>query len=280
MLRDPHLRLRDGRVGGRPRARQARERLLAGLVPVDQEHARGLHRAFDPGHARDQVERKVVPAGAAAAHHQPLVGAGRDDDALRVHAHVGVARGERVAIRPVRGRVVAIEQPGFGEQHGTGAGRGDHAAACVAVAQPAGFFFVAVQGDVAGIDRQVGDADVVGRGQVAQSDLGGDDDVVDDVQWRGVACHDQRMKGRFARRQADHRRPVAAGRVEQVVHAVQHRGGGAVGGEQGDGGAFTARHDGNVRLAAEMAAVSRCGGPYRAASPVVDQSGYRHANAP
>ena len=48
-----------------------------------------------------------------------------DVDPVRPDAHLGIAVGERVARRPVRGRLVAVEQTGGGEEPGAGADRRD-----------------------------------------------------------------------------------------------------------------------------------------------------------
>ncbi len=83
---DPRLAARDhGVLDWRERASRANG-CWPIVVPVDQVDARRLHRDFDAGEARDQVQRQVEPRRAAARHHQPLALAGDDQRALRVHA--------------------------------------------------------------------------------------------------------------------------------------------------------------------------------------------------
>lgn len=169
MSRNPLLAAADGRVRRLPRARQTGERLLPDVVPVDQVDARGLHGGLGTGHAGNQQQREIEPGGAAAGHQQTLALAGRYERRIPTHAHAGVALLEHVAVRPVRGRLPAVEQAGFGEQDGAGTGRGNRRAPFVAGAEPGRFDVEASVDRLTGRHGQLGNADVV----EVERDVGG-----------------------------------------------------------------------------------------------------------
>ena len=72
VIGDPGLAARYHGVFNLPRAREARERLLANLVPIDEADAGNLHCGIDTAPARDQVEREVKPRRPATRHDEPL----------------------------------------------------------------------------------------------------------------------------------------------------------------------------------------------------------------
>src|SRR5262249_28380351 len=76
---------------------------------------------------------------AATRHHEALLVARNDERSLRPYFYLGVARGEDFAVRPMGSGFVAVQQAGFRQQHGPGAGGGERSAPAVAALQPGEF---------------------------------------------------------------------------------------------------------------------------------------------
>src|SRR5436305_5425197 len=114
VIAEPRLELGDRRRGGALGAELGAElRLTAGALHENDEPPRGLvreRRAVVCLHQREEE----IDAGGHARRGPPV--AVVDVDAVREDAHGWMAGGEGVTRSPVRGRLVAVEPTGLGEE--------------------------------------------------------------------------------------------------------------------------------------------------------------------
>ncbi len=240
------------------RAGERGERLLADGMPVDEIDLRDVHRDIDADEARDQIKRDALPARPAARHDEAVAFAAHDERALGLHLHGRIAAPQDVAVRPVRGGLVAIQQSGLGEQHGARAGGGERRPGRVAALQPGDLLGEASRQRVARRNRQLRHAHDVGRGTLGNRCLRRNPHAVGCLERLGPAGHDQRVQQRWAGFPVDDRLPVAASGHEQVIHAVDHGGRGLGEGEDGDGRRSGCLGHGRfVRFVAETALVQQ-----------------------
>ena len=175
-------------------------------------------------------------------------GAGHHQAALGVPAGARVLARQQVAIGPVRGGVVAVEQAGARQQQRARAGRG---AACRrprtrrAARRPRRRRGrrAAVPG---GIIRSVMHRHV-GPRAVGKARIGRDAHAVAALEGLAVGADHQRAKGRGRVGPAVQHLPVAPRAVERVVEAVQRGGADGGGAEQGHGDGLVVAASWHVR---------------------------------
>ena len=123
---------------GETRGRSGRDRLADVLrlptLPMRRHHHAPGHLVRDLGAvvAADEVEAEV-DAGRAPRRGEDV--ALVDVEHVRLHADARVARAERVVVAPVRGRALAVQQAGRGQDEDAGADRHQARPAAVRVAE-------------------------------------------------------------------------------------------------------------------------------------------------
>src|SRR5690348_18457089 len=97
----------------RPRQRQDRIARLAAARHAEQQRFGALQRNLVAAEFLDEVEAEIDRSvDAAAAEHLPILG----DEVLGPPEDFWIAPPENVGDAPMGGRLLAVEQPGFGEK--------------------------------------------------------------------------------------------------------------------------------------------------------------------
>jgi hypothetical protein len=251
MIRRPCLACRDQCIAGLLAGQQRGEWPLARVMPRDQLGFRDLQSLGQADKARNQVQDQIEVARAATCHDDPLVHACDDQSFVRIHADTWEVFGKQRCVTPMDSGFHVVQQPG----------RASITAAVQELAKvaPASWHLRSHSISTSKRPRQ---GSSIGSGKsgtqttsdeaIGKSVVRFNPGPVCGLNVERIGGHDIRQDTLRAWCACGDKRPVSAGRRQQIVHRIQHRGGDlGVGQDRDTDSSFGIWHGGNDRFFAD-----------------------------